>query len=168
MKIITYLRREYICADFASILVFALASLAIGIISFLIGGSAELYGEIILPKFAPPALVFGIVWTVIFLMIGTAAGNVFSRKCPSVSKSRRIGTLFYFITLFFTFIWYPIFFGAQAFFCGLVIVAFIIGACLLTVREYLKVSFLSAFLMLLYLFWLVFAFFLNLCVVILN
>ena len=66
MKIITYLRREYRCADFASILVFALASLAVGIISFLIGGSADLYGEIILPKFAPPALVFGIVWTVIF------------------------------------------------------------------------------------------------------
>lgn len=72
---------QRICADLRRInirttLIFAIAVLVGGILVSIFGGNRGLYSVIIRPAFAPPAFVFAIVWTILYFLIGAAAGAV--------------------------------------------------------------------------------------------
>ena len=67
------------CIKPAPTLISALLVLAVGVLVALLGGDRSLFSVVNKPAFTPPAFVFPIVWTVIYLLIGGAAGAVLAR-----------------------------------------------------------------------------------------
>lgn len=91
---------------------------AIGL-TFLVGGlsylasggnNQELYESLVLPKGAPPAQLFGVVWPLWYLLLGIAAALVY-RSEPSVAKSE--GLRFYELQLLILFTWPIVFSGCS-------------------------------------------------------
>ena len=60
------------------ITLFALSFLLLGFYSAVLTGGASLYGMLNSPPLSPPPIVFGIVWSVLYLIIGGVTGSVFS------------------------------------------------------------------------------------------
>ena len=115
---------QRICADLRRInirttLIFAIAVLVGGILVSIFGGNRGLYSVIIRPAFAPPAFVFAIVWTILYFLIGAAAGAVFGFEDKCLEAVKYKGLFLFVLMLFFNYIWYPLFFGGGMFFIAL-------------------------------------------------
>lgn len=127
--------------------------------------SAEEYGRLQQPAFAPPSWVFGPAWTLLYGLMAIAAWLVW-RTGPS-PETRRALTL-YAIQLVLNAAWTPLFFGlgwrGTAFFelCALLLVL------ILTVVMFWRRSAVAGALLLPYLAWSVFALCLNFAVWQLN
>lgn len=80
------------CIKPAPTLISALLVLAVGVLVALLGGDRSLFSIVNKPAFTPPAFVFPIVWTVIYLLIGGAAGAVLGESCcaPESEKYRSL------------------------------------------------------------------------------
>ena len=80
------------CIKPAPTLISALLVLAVGVLVALLGGDRSLFSVVNKPAFTPPAFVFPIVWTVIYLLIGGAAGAVLGESCraPESEKYRSL------------------------------------------------------------------------------
>lgn len=138
-----------------------------GIIAGLITRSGtELYGSTaIKPPLSPPAILFPIVWTVLYALMGIGAARVY--LTPN-SSERTQGLLLFLVQLVFNFFWSIIFFNLQAYgFAFLWIIALWLLIILMTLTFY-KSDELAAYLQIPYLLWVTFAGYLNLAVWILN
>lgn len=137
-----------------------------GLSGWLTRGGMELYkAEIEKPPLSPPGIVFPIVWTILFAMMGAGAARVF--MAPD-SPARKRGLRLFLIQLGFNFFWSIIFFSLQSFglaFAWLVALWLLILWMTLTYR---KVDKPAAWLQLPYLLWVAFAGYLNLGVWLLN
>jgi len=140
---------------------------AVGLIAGLLTREGtKIYGETILqPPLAPPALVFPIVWTILYALMGISAARFY--LLPA-SPARNQGINLFLIQLTVNFLWSFIFFNAQAF--GF---AFLWLLLLLTLVVWMTVVFsktdsLAAMLQIPYILWLLFAAYLNAGVWLLN
>lgn len=87
--------------------------LAVGLIASAITGDAMLkYGNIIQPKLAPPAWLFPIAWTILYILMGL--GSYFLFRFPAendIERSyKRQAILIFFIQLALNFAWSFFFF----------------------------------------------------------
>ena len=117
------------------------------------------------PPLSPPAIVFPIVWTILYALMGISAARV-SLAPQSVGRSRGLNL---FITqLIVNFFWSLIFFNAQAY--GLAFIWLLLLWCLVLamILQFHKVDPLAAKLQIPYLIWLTFAAYLNFGVWYLN
>ena len=95
--------KPYVIAVVGTLLVGALASL-------LTRGSMDIYGQLNQPALAPPASIFPIVWTILYILMGIGAALVYV-KGEEISRS---GALKVYITqLIFNFLWTIVFFNLQ-------------------------------------------------------
>ncbi len=126
----------------------------------------ELYSTAaIKPPLSPPAILFPIVWTVLYALMGIGAARVY--LTPN-SSERTQGLLLFLVQLVFNFFWSIIFFNLQAYgFAFLWIIALWLLIILMTLTFY-KSDELAAYLQIPYLLWVTFAGYLNLAVWILN
>lgn len=146
----------------------ALIILLCGILSAFAGGSTEGYRELNKPFLAPPAFVFPIVWTVIYILIGGAAGAVACSCSRATEGDKYRGLLFFIIMMVFNFIWSPLFFGAGAYFAAFAAIIMMIILTFFTAVFFSRIYKISAAAMVIYLVWLFFAAYLNFAVIILN
>ncbi|MBE6605487.1 MAG: tryptophan-rich sensory protein [Ruminococcaceae bacterium] len=146
----------------------AILCLVLGIISGFVSGGFDLYSNLCLPQAAPPAFVFPIIWSILYVLIGAATGIIISNrdKCFKVSKSR--GLLYFGVMFLLNLLWSPIFFGAELFFVALVVLVAMIVLTFFVVLCYSNISFISALIMFIYWLWLFFAAYLNLAIIFLN
>ena len=140
---------------------------AVGLLSgWLTRDAARLYGDtFVQPPLSPPAIVFPIVWTILYALTGIGAARVYLAD-PSPARSR--GLLLFLLQLFFNFFWSILFFNLRnfglAFFWLLALWVLIIGMIL----AFRQVDKTAAYLQLPYLLWVTFAAYLNLGVWLLN
>ncbi len=124
------------------------------------------YGEVIQrPPLAPPGIVFPLVWTVLYALMGIGAARV---SLAPRSPARRRALLLFWLQLAVNFFWSLIFFRWQAFgaaFFWLVLLWALLLAMILAFRE---VDRLAALLQIPYLLWVSFAAYLNFAVWRLN
>lgn len=93
-------------ASWAVAAVFVLGTLALGTGSGLVAaGTADQYGHLERPSWAPPAWVFGPVWTVLYVLVGVA-GFVSHRH-----SGWTLPTLLWTLQLLLNLLWTPLFFG---------------------------------------------------------
>ena len=59
-------------------IVYAAITLGLGVLSALITGSYSIYDNFVKPALAPPAIVFPIVWTILYILIVAAAVYYFT------------------------------------------------------------------------------------------
>lgn len=88
----------WFCACFLVAAVGALASLQAG----------AFYAELVRPDWAPPAGVFGPVWTVLYAMMAIAASLVWKRRETQLA---RLALVFFVLQLVFNGLWSWLFFG---------------------------------------------------------
>lgn len=117
------------------------------------------------PPLSPPAVVFPIVWSILFVLMGISAARV--SLAPS-SRARSWGLNLFVIQLAVYFLWSPIFFNAQAFGLAFLWLILLLGLVLGMILLFRKVDTLAAWIQIPYLLWLAFAGYLNLGVWYLN
>ena len=130
----------------------------------------ESFGELNQPPFAPPALLFPVAWTTLYLLMGVASFLIW-RLRPKTKEGRRLRRAelaVYFVQLFFNFWWTLIFFrfGLRYFAFGWLIVmwAMILWLIIAAFRN-CKVA---AWCLIPYILWCTFAAVLNISVAMLN
>lgn len=168
MRLRSTVSSELCRINFKCVIIGAVIILLCGILSALAGGSTESYRELVRPRLAPPAILFPIVWTVLYVIIGGAAGAVACSCDKSSEADKYKGLLFFVIMMVFNFVWSPLFFGAGAYFAAFVAIIMMIVLTFFIIIFFRRVCRISAWAMIPYLLWLFFAAYLNLAIIILN
>lgn len=143
-------------------------TLAVGALSaFLTMGNMDVYEEITKPPLAPPAILFPIVWTILYTLMGISlAGVIIKGRKDGKYTLPAIRT--YVIQLAVNFFWSIIFFNLRAFlfsFAWLFLLWFLI---IDMIFKFYKISRISAYINIPYFIWVTFAGYLNLMIYILN
>ena len=120
------------------------------------------YSEIILPSFNPPSWVFAPVWTTLYILMSVAIWRIWIKFFNT--KILKI----YFYHLFFNSIWSIIFFGFHLPFLALIDLLIIILFVIYLAKAYKDLDASSFYLTIPYIIWILYAFVLNLSIVILN
>jgi len=141
------------------LLISVLISLAVGALAGLLThGSTEIYENLLLPYFSPPAIVFPIVWTILYILMGISAYIIYA--APNGPKGKALGL--YVIQLIVNFCWPIIFFNMQAYllaFLWLLLLWFLVFNMIL---YFARVDRAAAVLQIPYLIWLSYAIYLSL------
>ena len=134
-----------------------------------IGGLATIsfkepwYSQLIKSSFNPPDWIFAPVWTILYLMM-TLAIWIFWH-----SKNRDINTIYiYFIHIVFNTTWSIVFFGFHNILLALINLMILIGLIIILIIRFMRVNYVSTYLMIPYLLWSSYALFLNFNLLILN
>lgn len=102
-----------------------LLCLGIGFASSQFGTAQPVYAALAKPTWAPPPWLFGPVWTVLYVLMGTSTYLVVSR---TEGRARRIALSVFALQLALNFAWTPVFFGLQRYGAALVVIAGVFAA----------------------------------------
>lgn len=150
----------------------AILILAICIITpLLVGGLSSLltrnqmsaFGEMNQPPGSPPAWVFPVAWTVLYILMGAASFLIFC----SNSESRGLILILYAAQLMLNFIWSPVFFNLQMYWLAFIILFvmwIMIVAIMIMARD---VSVIASYMLLPYAVWCIYAMYLNIGIIVL-
>ena len=134
---------------------FVLLSEAVGVVSGLISASGmAAYETAAKSALTPPAILFPIVWTILYALMGVGAARVW---LSPASQERTRGIAVFFVQLAVNFFWSIIFFNLQAYgfaFVWILLLWVLIIAMILLFR---KSDHLAAWLQIPYLIWVTFA-----------
>lgn len=140
-----------------------LIPVAVGLIIGAITSSSIEYNTLIKPALAPPSILFPIVWTILYVLIGVSYGILESRSLVNTEIK-----FIYYLQLFFNALWSIIFFTLEwrlfAFIWLLILILLIIAMIL----EFYKKDKVAGLLQIPYLLWALFASYLNLSIYLLN
>ncbi len=143
-------------------------ALAVGGLSALVtSGSMDVYSKINRPALSPPAILFPIVWTILFTLMGISAAIIrqFREKKPDDVRNSLV---VYAVNLVVNFIWSLIFFNMQAYLFAFIWILLLIAVIVAMIVLFRRVSPLAAYLQIPYLLWVCFAAYLNLAIYLLN
>lgn len=133
-----------------------------GIVGFFISGSMD-YKDLVKPPLAPPSILFPIVWTILYILMGISYGFLESKL---LMDSRGKGI--YYFQLFVNLLW-PIFFFVLKWrlfsFFWIILLLFLI---LLMIIDFYRKDKISGILQVPYLLWTIFAAYLNVSIYLLN
>ncbi len=136
-----------------------LACLAVSFLAAAVGAVASadapsFYAALSLPPWAPPAWVFGPVWTVLYALMAVAAWLVWQR---AGSPGVRTALLLFVVQLGANALWSWVFFAWRQGALAFVEVVILVGLVAATVRAFWRVRALAGVLLLPYLAWVGFA-----------
>ncbi len=140
---------------------------AVGVLAaFLTRDSMDIYKQIVKPPLAPPGIVFPIVWTILYVVMGIGSTMVYKSEGNEKDKSQAL--MFYSLQLVVNFFWSILFFNKQAFlfsFIWLIVLWLLIIGMIFSFKKLNKTA---AYLQIPYLLWVTFAGYLNLMIYLLN
>ena len=85
-----------------------------GFSAFLTKDNMSMYGEVASPPLSPPAFLFPVVWTILYVLMGVSSAFIWLNRSENEDVADR-GLLIYAVSLFFNFAWSLIFFNFQAY-----------------------------------------------------
>lgn len=145
----------------------SLIALAVGGLSALITAkNMDLYSEIAKPPPAPPAILFPIVWTALYILMGISSALIARGESHSFTKEKALAT--YAVSLAVNFSWSIVFFNFRAFTTAFALLCILLYFIISTILQYRKLSRAAAYLQIPYAAWVAFAGYLNFSIVILN
>ena len=151
-----------------SYIVSLIISLGVGILSALLTMKNNNIEEVFRqPPGTPPAFIFPIVWTVLFILMGISAAIVFENRKNAPSEARN-GLCYYAMSLVVNFSWSIIFFNLKAIFIAALWIVFLLFLIIMTAVKYFKVKPIAAFLQIPYIIWVSYATYLTFGIFILN
>lgn len=124
----------------------------------------DTYKSLNRPPLSPPGIIFPIVWTILFILMGISIYRVMQTN----SNRKKDARLLYFIQLIVNALWTPIFFGFRNYFLGFLWIIMLIVLVITMIIMFNKIDKISAYLNIPYLLWLVFALYLSFGVFLLN
>jgi len=145
-----------------------LIALAVGGASALLTmGNMDIYNEIRTPPLSPPSILFPIVWTILYILMGISAAIIYTNT-NSTDKLKKEALVPYASSLIVNFAWSIIFFNFRAFFVAFLWLLLLLFLIIKTIIAYKKISPLAAYLQIPYAIWVSFAGYLNLGIWLLN
>ncbi len=137
-----------------------------GLSAFLTADSMRLFESINKPPLSPPAVLFPIVWTILYILMGIASYLVLR----SNGKNKQVGSALkaYGLQLIFNFFWSLIFFNAKAYLFAFIWLVIMWVLIVVTIIRFYRISKAAAILMIPLLIWTSFAGYLNLAIYFLN
>ncbi|MBR2207955.1 MAG: tryptophan-rich sensory protein [Synergistaceae bacterium] len=121
--------------------------------------------ETVKPLLSPPPVIFPVVWTILYALMGYGAAKIFITP-SSKERTRALGL--FLIQLFFNFGWCFLFFSFKLFGAAFLWIIVLVMCVTMMFFAFLKVDKLAAYLQIPYWLWLLFASYLNFSVWILN
>lgn len=138
----------------------------IGSLSALLSGDiAAKYNQLGKPILAPPSATFGIVWPILYFLMGVSLYFLIISAAGSIKKTALI---LFAVQLFINFIWSIIFFAGSAFWLGFVIIVLLDIIVVYLIRYAYLVNKFAAYLLVPYLIWIIFATYLTIGTAVLN
>ena len=151
-----------------SFIIAIIIPLAVGGLSALLTmGSMDLYETIIQPPLAPPAILFPIVWTILYTLMGISSGIIYNSQ-NGTEAARNNALAVYALQLFINFIWSIVFFNLRAFLPAFVLILVLWVLIIVMIIRFYKIDKTAALLQIPYLLWVTFAAYLTLAIYILN
>ena len=120
------------------------------------------YSFLYMPPLAPPKIVFPIIWSILYILMGV------SYLIINYDKSEKKIQFLYYIHLFFNLLWPILFFNLNLYLISSLLILLLISLHINLLHEYFKIKKETFFLNIFYLVWLIYAFYLALGVCILN
>jgi tryptophan-rich sensory protein len=133
----------------------------LGYFSGKLGGSGSgnpWFMDLVKPALYPPPATFGIVWSILYLVMGVALTLVITARG---APGRGLAIWLFVLQLVLNLVWSPLFFGMQMIAAALGLLVAIDLAVIATIVQFRKVRPLAAWLLLPYLGWVLFATVLN-------
>lgn len=121
------------------------------------------YHDLVKPTLSPPGIVFPIVWTIIYLLIGISYTLLKEKgKIPRETKQ------LYYIQLIFNYLWTFIFFVFRLRLLSVLWIIILDVLVIIMTYQFYKQNKLSGILLIPYVLWLLFATYLNISIYFLN
>ena len=122
------------------------------------------YNDMIQPSFAPPGIVFPIVWSILYTLMGISA-YIIDR---SGSYSSKEAMTVYYAQLCINLLWSFIFFTFKAYLLGFIWILLLIILVICMIKRFYEINKVSGLIQIPYILWLIFAAFLNFSIFTLN
>lgn len=148
-------------------LIFTAIPLIVGIVAGLLTrGSMETFSQLNKPPLSPPGILFPIVWTILYTLMGIASYLVYTldKSKEDIYNALRV----YFFQLAVNFLWSIFFFNFEWYIFSFFWLVFLWVLILYTIRLFYPLSNAAAYLLVPYLLWVTFAGYLNLGIAALN
>ena len=146
------------------IILYILIPVLLGGLVGLLTGAGDNYKDLVQPSFAPPSIIFPIVWTILYILMGISSYIISS----SNRYLKREALVIYYFQLFINLLWSFIFFVFNWYFIAFIWILILIYLVYRMIKEFYSISKVSAYLQIPYLLWLIFASVLNLSIFLLN
>lgn len=134
-----------------------------GVIALLTNDAMRVYTKVDKPFLSPPSIVFPIVWTILYILMGIATFRMINRV-----GSKHESVVWYYAQLVINATWPLVFFNLEQYFMALLILILLMIFVLVLVISYYQLDKIAGYLMIPYFLWLCFALYLNMGVWILN
>ena len=144
-----------------------LIPVGVGLLSALLTrGSMDIYSTFNKPSLAPPAILFPIVWTVLYVLMGIGSVIIYNSAANEKDKNRAL--TIYAVQLAVNFLWSILFFNLNTFLFSFIWLLLLWVLIILMIVSFYKINKTAALLQIPYLLWVTFAGYLNLSIYLLN
>ena len=150
--------------DKSTLIIAILIPIAVGTLSALFSGNMSIYSQINKPALSPPGILFPIVWTILYILMGISSYIIYVSNSPYEEDALRV----YALQLFFNFCWSIIFFRFNQFLFAFLWLIVLIALIIVMIYRFYKISKLAGYLQIPYLIWCTFAAYLNFMIYRLN
>lgn len=138
---------------------------AVGFLSSMLSGDMKgVYAQLIKPPLSPPGWIFGVVWPILFALMGIAVYLIVEAE----GKRKSDALFWFFVQLGVNFLWSILFFRFQLYWASLVCLIILDLLVVYTMRLFRRIDRRAWWLLLPYLIWILFATYLNAGVALLN
>lgn len=142
-----------------------LIPLGVGALSgYLTQNSTEIFNNLNKPPLSPPSIVFPIVWTILFFLMGISSYIIYISHSPKKDNALKI----YGLQLAVNFFWSIIFFNLEAYLFAFIWLLFLWVLIIIMIVKFYHINKCAGLLQIPYLLWVTFAGYLNLAIVLLN
>lgn len=147
----------------SNLIISILIPLAVGALSSLFSGKMS-YSVFDRPPLSPPAYIFPIVWTLLYILMGISSYLIYT----SGHAEKRTALTTYAVMLIFNFFWSILFFGRSQYLFAFVWLLALIILIVIMIYQFYQISPPAAYLQIPYLLWCIFAAYLNYMIYKLN
>ena len=137
--------------DIKKLLFYILITLGIGSLPALFV-KFDTYKNFVKPPLSPPGVLFPIVWTILFILMGISIYRIVMTKDFGIDSLK----ILYFVQLFVNALWTPIFFGLNAFLFAFIWLLFLLSIVIIMTIKFHYIDKVSVYLLIPYIIWLVF------------
>lgn len=135
-----------------------------GISALITKNSMDIYSYLDKPIFAPPSILFPIVWVVLYLLMGISSYFI----CKSNDINKKSAYLIYGIQLFLNFVWPIVFFLLSYRLISFFIIILLLISIIIMIIRFYKIDKKAGLLQIPYLLWVFYATILNFTLYVLN
>ena len=141
------------------------------LVSLLTRNAMDQFGMLKQPALAPPAWLFPVAWTILYVLMGVASYLIFAGMMRRKKSERKVGVValvIYGVQLLFNFIWTPIFFNAGLYWVAFAVLAVMWVLEIVVLILTFRISRAAFWCLIPYILWTSFAAYLNISIALLN